>query len=355
MLLKLPTDFIGIFTVPLRTLSLGAGVQSSTLALMASIGAIEKPDCGIFADTKGEPASVYLWLSWLCGVEVKHDAKRCAYVDDGVYQGGVLTFPVFIVTKGSLEDSALAMKMTADGRKYSRTNIPFFTRNHDGSEGKIKARACTKDYKLTPIRNCQRMLVGPERLQEWRRRHRPALRALAEWLRVCRRIRRDNEKNHTKLPTPLRPTAQWDECQQDALVKTWIGISLDEVTRIKISRDPWCFNVYPLIDARMHRHDCLLWMKKQGYPKPPRSACVYCPFHNDDEWRHLRDEEPEEFARAVQFERDLQTAKANSQNFKTTPFLHRKLVPLDKVDFSTEEDRGQLNMFNSECEGMCGV
>jgi hypothetical protein len=25
------------------------------------------------------------------------------------------------------------------------------------------------------------------------------------------------------------------------------------------------------------------------------------------------------------------------------------------INFSTEEERGQLNMFNNECEGMCGV
>lgn len=38
-----------------------------------------------------------------------------------------------------------------------------------------------------------------------------------------------------------------------------------------------------------------------------------------------------------------------------TPFLHRSCKPLSEVDFSTEEERGQLDMFNNECEGMCGV
>jgi hypothetical protein len=36
-------------------------------------------------------------------------------------------------------------------------------------------------------------------------------------------------------------------------------------------------------------------------------------------------------------------------------FLHADRIPLRKVDFRTAEDRGQLNMFNNECEGMCGV
>lgn len=49
-------------------LSLGAGVQSSTLALMAARGEVPgfpKLDCAIFADTQDEPASVYRWLEWL--------------------------------------------------------------------------------------------------------------------------------------------------------------------------------------------------------------------------------------------------------------------------------------------------
>lgn len=49
----------------LRVLSLGAGVQSTTLALMATKGEIEAPDCAIFADTGWEPKAVYRHLQWL--------------------------------------------------------------------------------------------------------------------------------------------------------------------------------------------------------------------------------------------------------------------------------------------------
>ena len=47
-------------------ISLGAGVQSSTMALMAAKGEITPmPDSAVFADTMGEPDSVYKWLNWL--------------------------------------------------------------------------------------------------------------------------------------------------------------------------------------------------------------------------------------------------------------------------------------------------
>jgi len=49
----------------LNIISLGAGVQSSTMALMAAHGEITPmPDCAIFADTQAEPKVVYTWLSW---------------------------------------------------------------------------------------------------------------------------------------------------------------------------------------------------------------------------------------------------------------------------------------------------
>jgi hypothetical protein len=81
---------------------------------------------------------------------------------------------------------------------------------------------------------------------------------------------------------------------------------------------------------------------------------VFCPFHNDYEWRRLRDEEPEEFHRAVQVEKLHQIAKAQT-TLMGIPFLHASRVLLDRVDFRTAEDMGQLNMFGNECEGMCGV
>ena len=53
-------------THSLTVISLGGGVQSSVMALMASgsaFGAI--PDCAIFADTHWEPPSLYTHLDWL--------------------------------------------------------------------------------------------------------------------------------------------------------------------------------------------------------------------------------------------------------------------------------------------------
>lgn len=50
----------------LRVVSLGAGVQSTVLLLMAAKREIgPMPDCAIFADTQFEPPAIYEHLAWL--------------------------------------------------------------------------------------------------------------------------------------------------------------------------------------------------------------------------------------------------------------------------------------------------
>jgi hypothetical protein len=96
-------------------------------------------------------------------------------------------------------------------------------------------------------------------------------------------------------------------------------------------------------------------MQERGFPTPPRSSCSFCPYHSDNEWRRLRDTEPEAFAAAVVYEMRMQEAAEKIDRLDSVPYLHNSRVPLLDVDFSTDEDHGQQVMFQNECEGMCGV
>lgn len=323
---------------PIDILSLGAGVQSSTLALMATEGLIldwddfhwkkiqelgggkkgerelmdsirvlggkdfdfneckvpRQPKAAIFADTQDEPKGVYRWLDWL-------ESK--------------LSFPVHRVTKGRLSDGTLKLRTTKDGREYATMNIPFFTRSAEGEIGKIPFRSCTSDYKIKPMMKEARKIGAIKR------------------------------------------------GQKTVGVIQWIGISLDEVQRMKPSRVAWAESRWPLVEMRMTRLMCIDWMLSHGYPEPPRSSCVYCPFHRNSEWRRLQLEEPEGFAAAVQFEKDVQRVKSSTPNFSSMPYLHRTCKPLDEIDFRSDVEKGQLTLdfgedeltWNGECEGMCGV
>ena len=107
----------------IRVLSLGAGVQSTTLALMAARGEIEPPNCAIFADTGWEPRAVYDHLNRL---------------------EKMLPYPVHRVTAGDIRD-------TIGTGKYEP--IPWHI------EGGMGRRQCTKEYKLYPIRRKVREML----------------------------------------------------------------------------------------------------------------------------------------------------------------------------------------------------
>ena len=56
----------------------------------------------------------------------------------------------------------------------------------------------------------------------------------------------------------------------------------------------------------MTRGDCLTWLEAFGVPhEVQKSACVFCPFKSNAEWRRLRDTDPAGWARAVEVDNAL--------------------------------------------------
>ena len=273
-------------------LSLGAGVQSSALALMAEAGEVPKPDHAIFADTGAEPRGVYEWLSWL---------------------EGELSFPVHRVK----EKAGLTRSLEASAATGSRSaNAPFFTKM--GAYKKLAGdlvqvseragmlrRTCTLEFKIKPIELKTREILG-----------------VAPGRRVPKGI----------------------------LINSMQGISLDEIQRMRESPRSWAAFTYPLVERRMTRHDCKLWMKRNGYPEPPRSACVYCPYHSNDEWRRIRDYDPEGWKEAIRVDNLI---RSGHQKTEARLYVHQSLLPLSEVDLRTDEEFGQMT-FLGECEGLCG-
>lgn len=138
------------------------------------------------------------------------------------------------------------------------------------------------------------------------------------------------------------------------LVEMLIGISTDEAHRMKPSRFGWIKNTWPLVDRNLDRRSCLEWMEVRNYPAPPRSACTFCPHHDDGFWLDM---EAEEFADACGKEAALQEAYANSGSFDAVPFFHRSCVPLAEVKLIRPPEKITQRPldFGAECEGMCGV
>ena len=124
-----------VVSAALRILSLGAGVQSTTLALMAEAGEIDRPDCAIFADTGWEPRAVYEHLDRLASS---------------------LSYPVYRVSAGNIRDDIEAKHTKRTGRFSS---VPWFMLDDKGNKG-MGRRQCTAHYKIEPLARKVRDLFG---------------------------------------------------------------------------------------------------------------------------------------------------------------------------------------------------
>lgn len=272
-------------------ISLGAGVQSTTMLLMALHGAFDHvPDCAIFADTGSEPARVYRHLEWL-----ERQAQRYG-------------FPLIRAQAGNLMQDVLA---AASGKTNRVANPPFYIKG--GRSGKPESKGalmpkCTRDYKIDVIiRTIRQQLLGL--------------------------------RPHQHVPNGTR-------------VEQWIGISQDEAMRIKPARHAFILNRWPLIEKEMTRADCLRWLERHGYPEPPKSACLFCPYHSDAVWQEIRNQSPEEWRQVVELD---QAIRVGLPKVRGQAFLHRSLQPIDQVVFASQKPPDSSSYFDNECEGMCGV
>ncbi len=269
----------------LRVLSLGAGVQSTTMALMAAHGEFEVgPDVAIFADTGAEPQPVYDHLRFLMS-------------------GNVLSFPVYIVSAGNIRDDLIT-----GGKSRNRfVVIPYFLDKENGEVG-MGRRQCTREYKIDPLGKKVRELLGYQPRQ--------------------------------RIPA--------------GSAEVWIGISVDEAIRMKPSRVKWQDNRWPLIEKRMTRADCYAWLERNGYPRPPKSACTFCPYRSNESWRGMKKNDPASFADACAVDVEIRN-KSDVLRLKAKPYIHRSLVPLGEADLHDPSALGQADLFGNDCEGMCGV
>ena len=58
-------------------------------------------------------------------------------------------------------------------------------------------------------------------------------------------------------------------------MECWQGISLEEWQLMRDSDVRYIRNVYPLVEQRMTRRDCITWLLARGLDVPPKSACTF--------------------------------------------------------------------------------
>ncbi|MES2367001.1 MAG: hypothetical protein V4563_14090 [Pseudomonadota bacterium] len=205
------------------------------------------------------------------------------------------SIPIYILGKKSLRDIAMSCSKT----KWW-PGIPVYSENDKGKEGKLR-RKCTTSFKVALLEQFSKDLMGS-----------------------------------MNAPSVIQ----------------WKGLTTDEIYRLKPSKKAWYSIRWPLCELGMNREQCKQWLISHELAVPSRSACIGCPYHSDSYWAWLKSKRPVQWQEAVAFDERIRNGV---KGLNHRAFVHRSLKPLSEIDFSTEEERGQLNMFNNECEGMCGV
>lgn len=278
----------------MRVLSLGAGVQSSAMLLMALEGRFgDVPDCAIFADTQWEPNAVYEWLDRL--------------------EREVAPFKIHRVTHGDIREDTVSGVLPG-GRRFA--SMPFFLQ--------------------VPVM----ALVVDEDSDEEIGREDTGLRSRGMGRRQC------------SSEYKVKPIRKWLREQGCKSAEVWIGISTDEAHRMKPADVKWVTHRWPLIDAGLNREACQKYLVERIGSPAPKSSCIGCPFHDDGYWARLKAESPGEFADAVAFDRQIR----RSGRMNSDQFVHPSMIPLGDIKEFKHENQSRMfiDAFGNECEGVCG-
>jgi|TARA_Y100000034_G_scaffold96945_1_gene118248 hypothetical protein len=137
--------------------------------------------------------------------------------------------------------------------------------------------------------------------------------------------------------------------QRNKPTEMWLGISLDEIQRMKESLIHNIKYVYPLIEKRFTRKDCINFYKQINFPVPPKSTCVFCPYHGNRDWKRLKQESKNEWDIAVKVDKAIRKNLID-RGLDGELFLHRSMKPLEEAYL--QEDQEELFMCE---EGYCGI
>lgn len=282
----------------MKILSLGWGVQSFTLAAMCALGEFEKPDYAIHADTGHEGAGTYEFAaeftSWLeaRGVRVVTVQNPTGGLHEIMKNDKIVQLPAY--TRGGWiypnYDDDMGEFEIFDSSIYTDEDQPW----NPNAKGQLR-RMCTHRWKIVPVRR-------------WVQKHR-----------------------------------------NGDPVEMWLGISTDEALRMKPSGVQYITQRWPLIELAMSRNDCKAWLKEHGLPEPPRSSCVFCPYHSVREWREVQKHE-NDWEEAVKVDLKLRNYRPPYRLY-----IHPARIPLEEVDLRSETEKGQLSLWDEECEGWCGI
>ena len=123
-------------------------------------------------------------------------------------------------------------------------------------------------------------------------------------------------------------------------VNVWLGMSYDELTRMRGSGLKWLEYSFPLIEDQIRREDLLNFCVEYGWEEPPRSSCWMCPNRDNKGWVDLKYDGTGDFDMAVRFERVINDGDI---------FLHRRGLPLPEAILKDDDSEIELTCESVSC------
>lgn len=150
--------------------------------------------------------------------------------------------------------------------------------------------------------------------------------------------------NHFKI----MPVNKFLKSQTKGNIFVYLGISTDEIERIKPSQTKRIIHKFPLINARKSRNDCLLYLQKQGL-NILKSRCYYCGYQSNSNWHEIKKNYPELWQKAISLDEHIRNANSS---IRGQGFLHKSMTPLKDVNLSEYD---HVDLFGNECGGNCAL
>ena len=237
----------------LNILSYGAGTPSTTLALMSCQNAQRDPPYP-YPQVPIYDAVIFCDLhsepSWVY--------EQAAFVAVVCQEVGIPFYRL---------DADLYGDFTRNFGRARTSSLPFWTLSDDGKKGRMP-RQCTYDYKIKVIEKFVRYEL------------------------LCYK--------------PRERTLSLDKHAHNL----HMGIMWEERQRVKASSQTLFTNCYPLVDMGWTRTDCYKYNRDTWGLATKASCCLFCPFHTNYFYQHIREHEPDCYACALLVDELVETHQA---------------------------------------------
>lgn len=283
----------------MKVISLGWGVQSWTLAAMSALGELEPVDVALHSDTTWERQATYefaeRWTAWLTerGVRVVTVRDNHATQETADSKNANVFIPAFMNNKVEVVN------------KWGDPEIPAYHTYPDGTPSGMLRRQCTGRWKIDPMKR---------------------------WL--TEELKRLGTK------------------KGNGIIEQWLGITFDEIERAKDSSVKWQIHRFPLLEKRMTRQDCIIWLEKNGLPVPPKSSCVFCPYHRRATWQEMKRANGTDWQTAVEVDEAIRNKRPGF-----VAYVHPDRLPLIELKIAEDFGATQLSFVDikdAECDsGYC--